>query len=135
MRTDSEVKADIYRIVSGSPVGEAIDGEVLRRKRKDDSCREDCVISVLDGDTGQIQSHIVNVNIYVRDIMSDGEMVEDERRTALLQRLCAEAFGDKSRPRYGGGTIYWTEAQRVLPVAGKDEHVINNRIHYQYNNE
>lgn len=135
MRTVSEVKTDIWRIVSASPVGEAIDGEVLRGKRRDDSCREDCVISVVDGDTGQIQTNIVNVNIYVRDIMSDGEMVEDERRTAPLQRLCAEAFGDKARPRYGDGIIYWTEAQRVLPVDGKDEHVINNRIHYQYNNE
>lgn len=131
MKTDVEIRQDIRAIVAASEIASSISGSVRIIPRATGSKLEDCVISVLDGDNGQIQDAIVNVNVYVPNITSGGDSVENVSRTKPLAKTC-EAVLDRGS---GEGFRFHLEKQRILPVNGKDEHVINNRIRYKYNNE
>lgn len=131
MKNDVEVRQDVFAIVVGSEIKEAIGGEVRYIPRKAGSKAEDCIISVLDSDNAQIQDCIVNVNVYVPNITSGGESVENISRTKPLAKICETAL----KSRFGDGFHLYLEKQRILPVNGKDEYVINNRIRYKFNNE
>lgn len=131
MKNDVEVRQDVFSVVMQSEIKDAIGGEVRYIPRKDGSKAEDCIISVLDSDNAQIQDCIVNVNIYVPNITSGGESVENINRTKLLANICENALKSK----FGDGFHLFLEKQRILPVNGKDEYVINNRIRYKFNNE
>ena len=131
MKTDVEIRQDIRAIVADSEIASSISGSVRIIPRATGSKLEDCVISVLDGDNAQIQDAIVNVNVYVPNIMSGGDSVEDVSRTKPLAKICETVLDRGS----GDGFRFYLEKQRILPVNGKDEHVINNRIRYKYNNE
>lgn len=131
MKTDVEIRQDVYKIVMKSAIKDAINGDVRYTGRKKGSNGEDCIISVVDSDAAQIQDGIVNVNIYVQNITSDGESVENVQRTKSLAKVCDEVL----KCVYGDGFRIYIEKQRILPVNGKDEHVINNRIRYKFNNE
>lgn len=131
MKNDVEVRQDVFTIVVGSEIKEAIGGEVRYIPRKAGSKAEDCIISVLDSDNAQIQDCIVNVNVYVPNITSGGESVENIPRIKPLAKICETAL----KSRFGDGFHLYLEKQRILPVNGKDEYVINNRIRYKFNNE
>ena len=131
MKNDVEVRQDVFAVVVQSEIKDTIDGEVRYIPRKAGSKAEDCIISVLDSDNAQIQDCIVNVNIYVPNITSGGESVENINRTKLLATICENALKSK----FGDGFHLFLEKQRILPVNGKDEYVINNRIRYKFNNE
>lgn len=131
MKNDVEVRQDVFAIVVGSEIKEAIGGEVRYIPRKAGSKAEDCIISVLDSDNAQIQDCIVNVNVYVPNITSGGESVENISRIKPLAKICETAL----KSRFGDGFHLYLEKQRILPVNGKDEYVINNRIRYKFNNE
>ena len=128
MKNDVEVRQDVFAIVVGSEIKEAIGGEVRYIPRKAGSKAEDCIISVLDSDNAHC---IVNVNVYVPNITSGGESVENISRTKPLAKICETAL----KSRFGDGFHLYLEKQRILPVNGKDEYVINNRIRYKFNNE
>ena len=116
MKNDVEVRQDVFAVVVQSEIKDAIGGEVRYIPRKAGSKAEDC---------------IVNVNIYVPNITSDGESVENISRTKPLAKICENALKSK----FGDGFHLFLEKQRILPVNGKDEYVINNRIRYKFNNE
>lgn len=133
MKTDIEICKDVYRIVLASLIKETVTGEISYTGRKTD--KEDCVISVLESLNGQIQDCKVNVNIYVQNISSGGKLVENVSRADVLCNACKEVFGDGRRSVFGDGFKITLEKQRVLPVNGKDEHVVNNTLRYKFNNE
>lgn len=135
MKTDEEIKKDMYHIVMASDIKKAINGEVSYVGRDDGSNSEDCIISILDSLNGQIQKCEVNVNVYVPDMSSGGRKVENVSRISTLANICKETFGDGKRNIFGNGFMVYLEKQRVLAVSGKDEHVINNKLRYQFNNE
>ena len=131
MKTDVEIRQDLYGIIASSSIKDAISGAVRIIPRATGSKTEDCIISVLDGDNAQIQDAIVNVNVYVPNITSGGDSVENVGRTKQLAKICETVLDRGS----GDGFRFYLEKQRIMPVNGKDEHVINNRIRYKYNNE
>ena len=131
MKNDVEIRQDVFAMVKASAISSAISGEVRYLPRRKDSKSEDCIISVLDSDSKQIQDSIVNVNVYVPNIDNGGESLENIPRTEVLAKICEEAL----KYVYGDGFFISLEKQRILPVNGKDEHVINNRIRYKFNNE
>lgn len=131
MKNDVEIRQDVFAVVKASAISSAISGEVRYLPRRKDSKSEDCIITVLESDNKQIQNCIVNVNVYVPNINNGGESVEDISRTTVLAKTCEEAL----KYVYGDGFIIHLEKQRILPVNGKDEYVINNRIRYNFNNE
>lgn len=131
MKTDAEIKQDVFEYVNGGLIADAINGEVRIIPRSARSKKEDCIISILDNDPTQIQYAFVNVNIYVPNMMNGGESVENLPRTSVLEKLCSEVLKDV----YLGTYRIKLVKQRTLPVNGKDEYVINNKIKYSFNNE
>lgn len=131
MKTDEDIKDDIFHILKGSALEYAVTGKLCKTKRPYNSDKEDIVISVLDNENGQIQKAFVNVNIYVRDYIRDGQAEEDSIRCRELAKMAAYIL-EVGR---GNGFRFVLDKQRITPVNGKDEHFINNRLLYKQVNE
>ena len=93
---------------------------------------EDVVVSVLSSVMiGQSQEVYVNVNIYVSDVMRGEAYEENSLRLAELSRLAYEVL---NAGNVDGFRITLAE-QKTYDVAGLNEHMINNKVLYQYCNE
>lgn len=74
MKSDIDIKDDIYKHIKGSALEKAVTGKLCKAsKRPANSNKEDIIISILDNGSGQMQEAFVNVNIYVKDNIRDGE--------------------------------------------------------------
>lgn len=131
MKTDIEIKDDIYDYLSGSSIASAVTGGLYKRVRPIDSNSEDIVISVLANQNAQMQEAFVNVNIYVADNLLDGQYEEDTIRCRELCRISSDIL-EVGR---GDGFRFTLDSQRVLKVEGRNEHFINNKLLYKQNNE
>ena len=132
IRTDIDIKDDLYGWLKGSALAGMVSGSVYKDSRPLNSAKEDITIAVLARDAGsQIQEATVNVNIYVPDIRRGKEAVEDSAR---LRPLCSEAAGMFGY-RHTGDCIVELAEQSVLKANGIDWHVINNRLRVRYCNE
>lgn len=131
MKTDIDIKDDIYLFIKGSRLAYEVNGELRKTVRPKDSNLEDIVISVLANQNAQIQEAFVNVNIYVKDVYRNNQNEED---TIRLRTLCNLA---KSLLKLGRGNDFRfvLDSQRVLEVEGKAEHYINNKLLYMQCNE
>ena len=132
MKSDVEVRQDVFSVLKAAGINEIIGGSLRYIPRAEKSKAEDCVISVLDSNNAQIQDCIVNVNVYVQNISSGGESVENVTRTKQLAGIFETLFKNDI---HTDDFSMFLEKQRILPVVGKDEHVINNRINYKSINE
>jgi hypothetical protein len=131
MKSDIEIKDDIYKFIKGSALEKAVTGRLKKTRRPKDSNLEDIVISILDNEAGQIQEAFVNVNIYVPDDIRDGQA---EEKSIRLRELCAIAYNLLEVGR-GESYRFTLDKQRVLEVNGKNEHFINNKLLYKQVNE
>ena len=132
MKTDIDIKDDIYLFIKGSKLFYEVNGKLSKTVRPSGSNNEDIIISVLSNQNAEIQEAFVNVNIYVKDLIRDNQNEED---TIRLRKLCSIA---KSLLNVGRGNDYRfvLDSQRVLAVEGKNEHFINNKLLYrQCNND
>ena len=124
MRTDIEIRQDIYKFVCASAIKEAITGKVSYTDDHDDG--EDCMISVPDNENAQIQDVFVYVRVYVPNINSNGKSVENVSRTGTLAKLCSQVL----ESGFGHTFRFTLDKQITKPVNGKDEHCISNRLRY-----
>ena len=131
MKSDIDIKDDIYTFIKGSTLEYEVTGKLCKTKRPTESNKEDIVISVLANDNGQIQEAFVNVNIYVRDVTRNRQ---SEENTIRLRKLCNLAKSILEAGR-GRDFRFILSSQRVLEVNGKEEHVINNKLLYRQCNE
>lgn len=131
MKSDIEIKDDIYKFIKGSMLEKAVSGKLKKTRRPKDSNLEDVVISILDNRSGQMQEAFVNVNIYVPDDMRDGQA---EEKTIRLRELCKIAY-DLLEVGRGESFRFTLDKQRVFEVNGKNEHFINNMLLYKQINE
>lgn len=130
MKTDIDIKDDIYNLLKKSALVKEVTGVLRKTKRPDNSVKEDIIISVLANQNGQIQEAFVNVNIYVSDLFRDNQYEENSPRLRKLCKMSEELL------KVGRGNDYrfTLDSQRVLEVSGKNEHCINNKLLYkQYN--
>nr|DAK06877.1 MAG TPA: hypothetical protein [Caudoviricetes sp.] len=138
MKTDIDIKDDIWRVIKKSPLFKEVTGELKKTSiRPKESRKEDIVISVLANNIRQKQMAYVNVNIYVADNYVDGQSEENSER---LRRLCKMAFSVFENVRGVDFRLSLTDpnfdcGQRVIESDGTSEHVINNKILYQTINE
>lgn len=132
MKTDQEIKQEIYDYIKGSALEEAVSGVLTKRKRPLNSKKEDIVISVLANGNAQRQEAFVNVNIYVPDlnVKKNGQYEEDGERLEELEKLSADFLN-----------VFWVgparislDTQRTLEVENGTEHVINNKLLYLIEN-
>lgn len=127
MKTDVEIRQDIYNYIIGTELKDEIKGCISYQGRGDKANSEDCIISILDNENGQIQVCDVNVNIYVQNINSGGRSVENLPRTKILSKLSSDVL----KRGHGDTFRFKLTKQRILAVQGKDEFVINNKIRYK----
>ena len=131
MKSDIDIKDDVYKIINHSPLEQAVTGVLKKTKRPHNSKSEDIVISVLSNNTAQQQEAFVNVNIYVKDDDVDGQ---DEECSPRLRQLCQLAFDLFLNVR-GHDFRLSLNTQQVMEVEGTGEHLINNKLLYQIINE
>ena len=61
MKTDIDIKDDIYGVLEGTPIHQEVTGNLCKQGRETDL--EDICISVLSNQNGEEQMAVVNVNI------------------------------------------------------------------------
>lgn len=123
MKTDIDIKDDIFRFIKDSALHSEISGNIYKTKRPNNSFLEDITISVLANSNAGIQESMVYVNIYVRDIERDNVFIENTIRLRELCRLSAELL---EVGRVNSSRFQLSE-QRVLESAS-NEHVITNKL-------
>ena len=131
MKSDIEIKDDVYKIIKGSELEKAVTGKLSKTLRPLNSGKEDIVISMLDNGKGQIQEAFVNVNIYIPDNRREGQAEENSVRLRQLCKLAAELL----EVQRGEDYRFTLDKQRVMEVNGKNEHFINNKLLYKQVNE
>ena len=131
MKSDIEIKDDIYQIIKGSTLEKAVTGMFKKTRRPANSNKEDIVISILENGSGQVQEAFVNVNIYVSDDVRDGQAEENSSRLRQLCKLATELL----EVQRGEDYRFTLDKQRVMEVNGKNEHFINNKLLYKQVNE
>jgi len=125
-----DIKDIVYMLVKSSDLANSANGIVSKTIRPTDSNAEDIVISVLDQEGKQMQQFILNVNIYVSDLIKEKDIIENSQRIRLLCTKSIELFESIV-------TDNWRcelQKQIIIKVEGKDEHCINNRILINYLN-
>lgn len=135
MKTDIDIKDEVYALVSSSKLAETISGDLSKTLRPANSSKEDVVISILSNNNSEVQSAYINVNVYVPDLsityqIEDHEITqheEDSNRLREICNLCKDLFslciGDTYR--------ITLESQRVLPSADGSTHIVNNKLYYK----
>ncbi len=131
MKTDIDIKDDVYSHIRGSDLERMVSGKLSKTKRPEGSEKEDIVVSMLANLNGQIQRAYVNVNIYVPDVLRGNQ---HEENTIRLRQLC-QAAALLLESGHGDGYRFTLEEQRVMEVDGSPEHFINNKLLYHYCNE
>lgn len=129
MKTDIDIKDDVYQFIIGSKLSSAVSGKVDKTSRPTDSKKEDVIISIEENRNDEIQAAIVSVNIYVADLLRNNQYIEN---TIRLRQLCSIAkevleVGHINEARFV------LQSQRVKPVRGSDnEHYIENKLLYKH---
>lgn len=131
MKTDIDIKDDIYLFIKGSTLDYEATGKLSKTVRPAGSDLEDIVISILANQNGQIQEAFVNVNIYVKDVNRNKQYEENTIRLRTLANLAENLL------KVGRGNDYRfiLDSQRIFKVEGKNEHFINNKLLYMQCNE
>lgn len=138
MKSDIDIKDDVWKIINRSALLKEVSGKLKKTSvRPKDPRKEDIVISILANDIKQKQVAYVNVNIYVADDDVDGQ---SEECTARLRKLCQMSFDLFDNVRGNDFRLSLTDpnfecGQRVIASAATSEHVINNKLLYQFINE
>lgn len=135
MKSDIDIKDDVYQIVTASKLKAAVTGKICKRNRtaypNGSQTKEDICISVLANQTKQLQNAFVNVNIYVQDETTEGQK---EEKSSRLRDLCQLSFSIFESVR-GSDFRLSLDEQRVVPCEETDEHIISNKLLYQTIND
>ena len=132
MKTDQEIKTEIFEYIKGSTLEDTVSGVLTKRKRPLNSKCEDIVITVLANRNEQKQQAFVNVNIYVPDqnVKKNGQYEENGERIEILEKLSSEFLN-----------VFWVgsarislEEQHTFEAPNGVEHIINNKLLYQIEN-
>lgn len=127
MKSDIDIKDEVYSILINSNLKNAITGSIYKdSKRPSYSKDEDIVISVISSLNGEFQDVVVNVNLYVADVMRGNDSIENSRRLRVLCRECINLLSIVSGEDY---RIQLLE-QRIYEVPSTREHCINNKLSF-----
>ena len=130
MKSDGAIKTDVYRYIKESGFMNNVNGKLSKTMRPHNSHKEDVVISILANEGTQLQTAILNVNIYIQDQDVDGQFEED---TIRLEEICKMAWNLLAMFRKSGYVAHAIK-QRVYATS-TGEHVINNQVEYKLIND
>lgn len=128
MKTDTEIRDDVYQLVKNSRIMDAVNGKLCARLRPLDSTAEDVVISVQANTPGDPQKAFVLVDIYVKDVKVNGRNEEDTARIRELSRIAYDALQSNTQSDYYA-TI---SEQRTYAIEATGEHLIQTRLRYRH---
>lgn len=131
MKTDIEIKDEIYEYLKGSELMERLDGVLKKTKRPAGSRKEDVNISVLANQNGKIQEAIVYINIYIPDTDTGLQTEENSPRLREISRLSADLL---EVVKYSNVRMN-LESQHVYEAETGGEHVISHRMLYKVKNQ
>ena len=135
MKSDVDIKDDVYKVISSSELKKAVTGSICKRRRPfygtESPTKEDVCIAILANQTSQTQEAFVNVNIYVQDEDVKGQK---EENTTRLRKLCQLSF-QTFEAVHGSDFRLSMSEQRVIDCEGTGEHIINNKLLYQTIND
>lgn len=130
-KTGSEVENDITGIIVASALKTAVGGKVYKEgQRPLNSKAEDIVISFLTGLDGQVQTGVLNINIYVPNVVADkatGELVKHTSRIRQLEIIANQTVGSIVNTEYNfslGAMIQSFKAE------GIDQYFINVKLKF-----
>lgn len=129
MKSDIDIKDDIYAMVKVSGLMAEVKGTLKKTRRSASPKDEDVCISILANQLGDIQRAKVNVNIYVKDYERQGQY---EEATIRLRELC-DVSKSLLMVNYFRGAKVTLDRQNVEEVAATNEHMINNVLLYEIN--
>lgn len=130
VRTEGDIVTALWRYVMSSILPANISGRVYKSTdRPVNSTKEDIVIKPLANLPKQKQEGFINVNIYVPDIMDEGQYNKDGDRCDLLERVAVEVLEvfDVEDIRFTLDTQHTLEVEQA--------HLINNKILFNLINE
>ena len=130
MKSDGAIKTDVYRYIHQSGFMKNVNGKLSKTKRPHNSHAEDVVISILANEGTQLQTAIINVNIYIQDLDVDGQF---EENTIRLDEVCEKAWKLLEAFKSDEYSAHAIE-QRVYE-RDSCEHVINNQVEYKLIND
>ena len=135
MKSDIDIKDDVYKVINSSALKKAVTGSLCKRKRVaypiGAELKEDICISILANQTSQEQKAFVSVNIYVKDENVKGQ---EEEKSDRLRELCQLSF-HVLEFIHGSDFRLSMDTQRVVPSEETGEHIINNKLLYQTIND
>lgn len=127
VKSDIDIKDDVYSILIKSNLKNIITGSIYKdSKRPTVSKDEDIVISVISSLNGEFQDVVVNVNLYVADVMRGSDSIENAKRLRVLCRECLDLLTVVSGDDYRIELI----EQRIYDVPATREHCINNKLSF-----
>ena len=127
VKSDIDIKDDVYSILIKSNLKNIITGSIYKdSKRPTVSKDEDIVISVISSLNGEFQDVVVNVNLYVADVMRGSDSIENAKRLRVLCRECLDLLTVVTGDDYRIELI----EQRIYDVPATREHCINNKLSF-----
>ena len=131
MKSDIDIKDEMFNFVKGTGLASAVTGMVCKTRRPKNSAKEDIVIGVVTNDGSQLQEAVVNVNVYVEDNIIDGQPEEDTIRLRELANIAKTSLTDI----HINGVWMKASPQRVFEANGIPWHIINTKYKYSIVNE
>jgi len=128
-KTGGQIELDVFTIINASPLKTAISGKIYKHGMRPINAKsEDAVVSFLTGLDDEIQTGIVNLNIYVSDIKQGASMVKNGERCRELEELTRGIIQGQTPQEYRFrlGAIIQTFA-----AEGTDQHFVSAKIKFQ----
>lgn len=131
-KTAKDIQGDILTLLKASGIDEVISGSIYREGyRPKDSKLEDVIVIFTTGLTGDIQTGVITIHIYVPDIELKGVYVENGARTAALERVL-QTFIDsltcnRTNYKFKQQFVVSTEAAREI-----QQHFVVGMLRYEY---
>jgi len=129
-KTGSQIEFDVFSILRGSLLATTIKGSIFREGMRPNGAKtEDAIVSFVAGLDDQIQTGVVNVNIYVPDIANGSAVpVKNGSRCQELEILSNNIIQSLIPGEYRfklGATIQTYKAE------GIDQHFVNCKIKFE----
>ena len=130
-----EIEDIVWKKLDGSSLKSTITGKIRKKERPANSQLEDIVVNCLAVPNRQIQETIVNVNIFVPDIMRPENSVQEKvANDARLKALYAIAEPLLKDVTVNGDTYFEIQQQQVISDRPDSEsHYINIQYFYSAN--
>lgn len=129
-KTGGEIEADIYAIINGSSLKTTIAGSIYKSGMRPINAKsEDAVISFLTGQDNQIQTGVVNINIYIPDIDNNtAQPVKNASRANVLEAALNALIQGLTPTEY---RFKLDSTIQTFQAEGTRQHFINARLKFE----